>query len=410
MKFIALFFYNVAVRFYRLGIFIASFFNKKAKLWIDGRKNWKSRLSEKKRRSGKRIWVHCASLGEFEQARPLIEKIKNEKPDSVIIITFFSPSGFEVQKNYAQADLVLYLPLDTKANATAFIEVIKPDLALFTKYDFWYHHLYELKKRNIPTILFSAVFREEQIFFRCYGGLFREMLHMFSKIFVQNAESRHLLQSINIDSEIAFDTRFDRVIQISKNRKHFPLIEKFKGDSKILIAGSTWEKDEELIIECINKDVLKEYKYIIAPHEIIPSQIVLLEKSIRVNAKRFSELNDTNASEVDVVIIDNIGNLSSLYAYGDIAYVGGGFNSGVHNILEAAVCGIPVLFGPNHKKSLEANDLLFRNVDGYNSFESAVKMLENEKERKSAGEKNTAYVKSKTGGTEKIFNYLKEKI
>jgi len=411
----SLFLYNLSIRFYWFAIYCASLFNKKAKQWVVGRKYWECGLDEIEKKEGKRIWFHCASLGEFEQARPVIERIKaqSSKFKVQIVVTFFSPSGYEIRKNFEGADFVLYLPLDTKANAQKFIDCINPDLVLFVKYEFWFHYLNELKKKNIPVILFSSVFRGNQIFFKWYGIFFRDMLKMFTKIFVQNIESKDLLKNISVESEVAFDTRFDRVHQITENKKSFPSIEKFKGNSKILIAGSTWANDEELIIRCINEDVLKEYKYIIAPHNINQNRIDEIIGLLQVKAKRFSELNEANATKVDVVIIDSIGQLSSIYAFGEIAYIGGGFNASVHNVLEAAVYGIPVLFGPNFQKSLEAKELLSYRVYDFNSLKEALMhfISHDEEERIFWGMRGKQFIVERLGGTERIMTevnlYLK---
>lgn len=412
MQTISILLYNLVLYFYRFGIYFTSFFNKKAKLWIDGRKQWQSGLRKIEGKKGKRIWFHCASLGEFEQARPVIEKLRSERKNDIIIVSFFSPSGYEIRKNYEHADLVTYLPLDTKTNAKEFISIVNPDLVLFVKYEFWFNYINELKKKNIPVILFSSTFRQNQIFFRWHGMLFRSMLKMFSKIFVQNIESKELLQNISVESNVSFDTRFDRVNQIAQNKKSFPAVEKFKGNSKILISGSTWERDEELIIRCINENVLKEYKYIIAPHNVNQIRIDEIIRSITLKTKRFSELNEETAKEVDVVIIDNVGNLSSLYSYGAIAYIGGGFNAGIHNVLEAAVFGIPVLFGPNFKKSIEAKELLSFKIHDFNSLKEALTKIAIESERVSLGLKGKEFITERLGGTEKVFEsaqfYLKD--
>jgi len=404
----SLFLYNISIHIYWFVIFCASFFNEKAKLWIDGRKNWKDNLAKVKGKEGKRIWVHCASLGEFEQARPVIEKFKvqNSKIILQIVVTFFSPSGYEIRKNFEGADIVLYLPLDTKTNARKFIESINPDIALFVKYEFWFHYLNELKKKNIPIILFSSVFRKNQIFFKWYGSFFSDMLKLFTNIFVQNIESKELLESISIKSEIAFDTRFDRVHQIAENKKELTVIEKFKGNSKILIAGSTWMKDEELIIRCINENVLADYKYIIAPHNIEQKRIGEIIGTLRVKSKRLSELDETNANDFEVLIIDSIGQLSSIYSFGEIAFIGGGFNSSVHNVLEAAVYAIPVLFGPNFDKSLEAKELLCFPVSDYDSFKMALNKLCNEMERIAIGKKGKKFIEERLGGAERIFEEI----
>ncbi|HLP51852.1 MAG TPA: glycosyltransferase N-terminal domain-containing protein [Chitinophagales bacterium] len=408
MHFLSLLVYNIAIFCYGLGIFIASIFTRKSYAWISGRKYWRCRLMEVDFKPGKRIWFHCASLGEFEQARPLIEKWRSTRPDDVIILTFFSPSGFEIRQNYAHADLVTYLPLDTPRNARDFIARIKPDIAFFVKYEFWYNHITRLKELNVPVILFSAVFRPGQVFFKWYGGMFRKLLGNYAAIFVQNEESKTLLQGIGISSTMAPDTRFDRVYHVAQNHKQFPAIEKFKGSSKILIAGSTWQHDEDLLLKCIEENILPGYKYIIAPHNIKHTRIEQLVSSIKVRAHKFSDLTEANAAETDVVVINNIGNLSSLYAYGDIAYIGGGFNASVHNVLEAAVYKIPVLFGPNFQKSEEAKDLIALGmgfcVTDYPNLQKNIRYaashLVTDELNKVKLEK---YIVSHLGGTEQIF-------
>ncbi len=404
----SIFVYNLAIFFYRLGIYAAAPFNAQARQWLDGRKqqpDW-NRLNAKK---GKRIWFHCASLGEFEQARPLIEKFRNERKDDAIIITFFSPSGYEVRKNYEGADLVAYLPADTAKNAEQFINQLKPDLAFFVKYEFWFHHLQQLQQQKTPVVLFSAVFRKNQVFFKWYGHLFRQVLKMFTKVFVQNEESRTLLQSIGISATVAFDTRFDRVYQIAETKKAFPLVEKFKGDKKVVIAGSTWPADEELLLAFIINNSLPGFKYIIAPHQIEPGRLTALFAQLKHRGVRFSEMNETNVLSADVLLVDNIGNLASLYACGDIAYIGGGFNTSVHNVLEAAVYNIPVLFGPNFKKAEEAKELVSSNL----AFEVNTYAGLTEKIRYAASHlvtdqmyklKLRNYMESHLGGTVQVYN------
>lgn len=404
-----LFTYNIGLQLYRLGIGIAAPFNIKAKQWIDGRK---SAIPVVKKKNGdKVVWVHCASLGEFEQARPVIEAIKAADSNIKLVLTFFSPSGYEIRKDYKHADLVLYLPLDTKANAVTFINSIKPDLALFVKYEFWYHYLHTLKLQGIPVILFSAIFRPKQIFFKPHGGLYRSILGFFSKIYVQNEASALLLQSINIPAEIAYDTRFDRVITIAEAHNKYQLLEAFKDNHKMLIAGSTWAKDEALIKDCIAGSNLANYKYIIAPHNINQAEIDSLVKHIP-NAIKWSELNQANAAQAQVLIVDNVGHLSHIYAYADIVYVGGGFNASVHNVLEPAVYGVPVIFGPNHTKSNEALELQEKKaafaVTDSKSLIKVLNELENEegKLRLEAGSAAKQYVYMHQGGTKQITEYL----
>jgi 3-deoxy-D-manno-octulosonic-acid transferase len=417
MQLISLLLYNLSIGLYGAGIFIASFFNPKARLWIEGRKK---QVVNVPANGGKRIWVHCASLGEFEQARPVTEKIKSSNTTSFIILSFFSPSGYEIRKNYTGADLVLYLPLDTSNNARTFISQIKPDLALFVKYEFWYHYITELKNRKIPVVLFSAIFRKEQIFFKWYGSLFRTVLNCFDKIFVQNKESKDLLNSISISSEVSFDTRFDRVFQISQSAKNFPLIEKFKGDSKVLIFGSTWLKDE-VLFDLILSD-LKDFeniKFIIAPHNLTEAGLNNLNNRLQahnmirpvIGIARLSQLTPDNAATTNVLVVDTMGDLSSIYRYADIAYVGGAFNASVHNVLEPAVYGLPVIFGPNYSKSAEAKELIearaaFSIVD-FNQLKTAVLTLNNNTAAfNNATSQSAQYVKQRLGGIDDIYRYI----
>ena len=409
MDTISLFIYNLTVRLYALGIAIASAVNNKAKLWIEGRQQ--PLPSFNKQAGEKVIWFHCASLGEFEQARPLLEKIKQQYPDCKIALTFFSPSGYEVRKSYTLADIVAYLPLDTPENAKRFINYLQPDLALFVKYEFWYHHLAELNNRQITIVLFSSIFRPGQVFFKWYGQLYRKMLSFYSHIFVQNEESAQLLQSINIPATIANDTRFDRVKEIADNRKQYPFVEAFKDNSKLLIAGSTWQRDEELILECIANNVLPGYKYIIAPHNINNDRIEQLLVLLKGRGVKFSDLKTEAAADADVLIIDNIGRLAALYSYADMVYVGGGFNTSVHNVLEPAVYGVPLLFGPNHTKSAEAIELVKqKGAFVINNYAQLLAMLNqltaNQQVYTRAADVTRLYVSKKTGGTEVIFNTI----
>jgi 3-deoxy-D-manno-octulosonic-acid transferase len=408
--------YNLAIRLYGVFILIASLKNGKAQKWLAGRKNWRCSLEQIDLPAGKRIWFHCASLGEFEQAKPLIEKFrKTEGEQNVIILTFFSPSGYEIQKNSSLAHLITYLPLDTSENAKDFIQLIKPDLVFFTKYDFWYNYLQTLRKLKIPTVLFSANFRHNQIFFKWYGGLFKEMLKSFRVVFVQNELSHNLLKSVAVDSQISYDTRFDRVIQIANSIEKDSTLEIFKGTNDLLVAGSTWPKDEQLLIRLINEQVCKGYKFIIAPHEINNESIQNNINQLNVSAKRLAELNKENAASTRVLMVDSIGQLSSLYSYGNIAYIGGGFNAGIHNILEAAVFGLPILFGPEFKKSQEANDLVnyeaAKTITNYETFRASILSWAFDKNAaKKAGGQAKKYVLDRKGGADSIysstFNFL----
>ncbi len=402
--------YNIAIRFYWLGIRLASLVNKKAALWINGRSNWRERMATLNKASKKTAWFHCASLGEFEQARPLIEKLKQEKPDYRIVLSFFSPSGYEVRKNYSGADVVTYLPLDTAKNARDYINAIQPDIAFFVKYEFWFYYLRELKAKGVPTILFSSIFRKDQVFFKWYGGLFRKMLQSFTNIFVQNEASQHLLSQIGINSQIANDTRFDRVYQIAQQHNTLPLIEKFKGNAPLFIAGSTWPKDEELITALATAGILKGYKYIIAPHDIDSARIEKLLGELGPKAIKLSQLNESNASTTDIILVDSIGQLTAIYAYGSPAYVGGGFNASVHNVLEPAVYGMPVLFGPNHTKSAEAKALITQGaafcINNAAELTKACSSLLNNERLTNSAKAAKQYVEENTGGTQKIWNAI----
>ena len=351
--------YNIGTKVYFILIRIASLFNPKAKLWINGRKNLLNKIGEALPKNEQRIWIHCASLGEFEQGRPVIERLKSLNPELKIVLTFFSPSGFEVRKNYKGADYIFYLPEDTKSNARKFISLINPEYVIFVKYEFWVHYINELKLRKIPLYLISANFRDGQLFFRWYGGFYRSILHEISHLFVQNRNSVELLNEIGIyNVTISGDTRFDRVVDIASQTKDIPLVSIFKQNKKIFIGGSTWRKDNELIVDLINSNSLNDTKFIIAPHEIHEQDIEELKNSIKIKSIRFSMADESNIMDAQVLIIDNIGMLSSLYRYASVAYIGGGFGKGIHNTLEAATFGMPVLFGPNYQKFREAIELV----------------------------------------------------
>ncbi len=352
--------YNLFLLLYVTAIKAYGLFNTKARKWVTGRQNWQRQLQALKPNE-KRIWIHCSSLGEFEQGRPLIEQIKKQYPLYKIVLTFFSSSGYDACKGYKGADYIYYLPMDGSSNAKKFIAAIQPSLALFVKYEFWYYYLDQLKKKNIPALLVSAAFREEQSFFKWYGGLFRRMLGCFTYIFVQDWKSKNLLQKIGLTENIivAGDTRYDRVSAIAENLKVIPAIEKFKGDTDVLVAGSTWPGDEELLFECL-PCLPESWKLIIAPHEIDEAHLKNIQERFGTMCCRYSNLQHDDANYLKkVLIIDNIGMLSSLYSYGNLAYVGGGFQKGgIHNILEPAVFGLPIVFGPVYEKFVEAVKLV----------------------------------------------------
>jgi 3-deoxy-D-manno-octulosonic-acid transferase len=406
-----LFFYNVGVRLYYFFIFIASFNNKKAMLWLKGRKDIFKHISDSLNPNEQRTWIHCASLGEFEQGRPIIEGIKEKYPQYKIVLTFFSPSGFEVRKNYNGADYIFYLPLDTKTNAKEFLRLVNPELAIFIKYEFWYHYLSQLKKLNIPSYVVSAIFRPEQVFFKWYGRLFRKALNGITHIFVQNKISSNLLKTIGINHvSVCGDTRFDRVYSIYINAKPISQIEKFKGSDKIIIAGSTWEADEDILVDC-DFQLKNNYKLIIAPHEIADESIKkliakLANKYPENDIVRFSEITESEISNKRILIIDNVGMLSNLYAYGTIAYIGGGFGKGIHNVLEATTFGLPVFFGPNYQKFQEAKDLIqLRAAYSINNASELMDAISN-LPYSEASLNAKQYVESKIGGTEMVLNNI----
>lgn len=421
---LTLVFYNLFLFLYRTVVLLVSPWNHKAKLWTQGRKNIFERLQAavKYDQSSDFIWMHCASLGEFEQGRPVLEHIKAINPKARIVLTFFSASGYEVRKNYEGANHIFYLPVDSYSNAAKFIEIIKPKLVLWVKYEYWYFYLTQLKRHNIPVLLISGIFRKNQVFFKWYGGWYRKMLLCFSHIFVQNSASKNLLESINLSANVTVsgDTRFDRVIEIAEQATPIPVIASFCGDHQVIVAGSTWKEDEEELDHFANTN--PEIKFIIVPHEIGPQHLLDVKK-LFYNSILFTEWEEqckkgtsfNTLSSANVLIINNIGMLSRLYMYATITYVGGGFgNDGVHNVLEAAVYGKPVVFGPVYDKFVEAEELL--NSGGAFSINNALDLekvcqvlLRSNHECSRAGESAKSYVYLKRGAKEKIISYMEEK-
>lgn len=358
-----MFLYNTGILLYTCAIYISSWFKPKAKLWVNGRKQWRERLNLQlqKLSTENRIWIHCASLGEFEQGRPVIEAIKKQSPNSIIILTFFSPSGYEIRKDYEYADLVCYLPPDFKNNAIDFIESCNPKTVIFVKYEFWLNYLFTLQQKKIPTYLISAVIKKHQPFFKWYGGIFSKALMTYKTIFVQDSESLNLLKELKVSSGIlSGDTRVDRVLQGAMTSAEIEKLNFFCGSEMCLIAGSTWEKDEEILIHAYVK-LLKAYpklKLIMAPHETNEASVKSLLNKLQLSKLQYTlYLHQFNPS-AQVLVINTIGILASAYRYGRIAYVGGGFNNGIHNILEPAAHKLPVIFGPNHQKFNEAQELI----------------------------------------------------
>jgi 3-deoxy-D-manno-octulosonic-acid transferase len=354
-----LFFYNIVMQITGLLLKLITLFSSKIKLFVDGRKNVFAVLEQKIKASDRTIWFHAASLGEYEQGLPIIEEIKTKYPSHKIVITFFSPSGYEVRKNNVVADATVYLPLDTKRNACEFLKIVHPELVFFIKYEYWLNYLNELKAQNTPTYLISGIFRKNQMFFQWYGGFYRKALDCFTYFFVQNEASKKLLLELGKSNvAISGDTRFDRVAAILEKDNSLEYISQFKDNTLTIVVGSSWPKDETILLDFINKNEFN-VKFIIAPHNIKDNQIALLKNGITKKAVLFSEMEGKNLADFDVFIIDTIGILTKIYSYADIAYVGGGFgNPGVHNLLEPATFGVPTVIGPNYSHFAEATALV----------------------------------------------------
>lgn len=411
-----LFFYKTSLMLYALVVRVAALFNPKAKLFIDGRRGLllkiKAQMGSETR---PRIWMHCASLGEFEQGRPLLESIRTSYPHYAIVLTFFSPSGYQVRKKYKGADYVFYLPLDNASNAKHFIADINPSLAIFVKYDLWYYYLSELHKKQIPTLLIDAIFRSKQGFFRWYGGVQRQMLRFFSHLFIQDKASVELLSSIGIDQvTVAGDTRFDRVLAVAQMSEPIERIEQLSAQYNLLIAGSTWAEDEQLMVNFL-PSLPSNWKLIIVPHEVDERRISSIEKLFNGNVKRWSEWTEHESLIQPVLIVDTIGLLLKMYRYGKIAWIGGGLNKGgVHNVLEAAVYGLPCAYGPEYHKYQEAIDLINCNAAMACATSNDMsrffnEMIQNEQAYNLSSEAAKNYVASQAGATQIIMDYLVEK-
>ena len=412
-----LFIYNLIVLFAAQILKILALFSPKMKLFVDGRKSVFKTLKEKIHTKDKVFWFHAASLGEYEQGLPVIEKVKVQFPHHKIVITFFSPSGYEVRKNNAVADVTVYLPLDTKANAQQFLDLVHPEKVFFIKYEFWPNYLHELKQRNISTYLISGIFREKQVFFKWYGGFYRNALKTFDYFFVQNEKSKILLQSIGFNNvKVSGDTRFDRVVAILEKDNFLDFIEQFKNNQTTIVIGSSWPKDEELLVNFINQ-AADNVKFIIAPHNIKDEQINSLYKQIKKTKFKYSNyeietLRKPRLENYQVFIIDTIGILTKIYSYADIAYVGGGFgNPGVHNILEPATFGIPIVIGPNYSHFAEATALV--EMEGCISIKNQSELneafdllLQNEDERYEKGHICSTFVQMNKGATNAILKYI----
>lgn len=413
-----LFLYNLSIRLYGIGIWTASWFSPKAALWIKGRKHWAKNMADLRPRdypNQKLIWVHCASLGEFEQGRPVIEAIKTQMPDSKILLTFFSPSGYEIRKNYDKADLILYLPLDTASNAHTFVQFFRPDLAIFVKYEFWHHFLQATKAGNGKLILISGIFHPHQAFFKWYGGFFRQMLRRFDWLFLQENNSGALLKNIQIQNfTVVGDTRVDRVAQLASRVQGIPFIADFSQGHKVLIVGSSWPKDEQILIPFLNRHLPQDWKVIIAPHQIQKSLIINLKNSLSLQTILYSETAAADPDRYRILIIDNVGMLSTIYQYGTIAYIGGGFGKGIHNTLEPMAFGLPVIFGPKYTKFREAVAVKAANgafsVTSTEAFFSAFKQLCQPDHYQTAANAAKKYIDSNTGASSTILKYIQENI
>lgn len=403
--------YNLGIHIYQLGIRLAGLFSDKPAKMVKGHREAYDLLKSKIDRNARYIWFHAASLGEFEQGRPLIERIRQEYPQYKILQTFFSPSGYEVRKNYEGADIVCYLPMDTPGNAKKFINLVNPCMVFFVKYEFWKNYLNTLYNKGVPVYSVSSIFRPNQIFFRWYGKGYQQVLKTFEHLFVQNEESKKLLATIGVmNTTVVGDTRFDRVLDICAAAKQLPLVQKFKGDALTFVAGSSWGPDEDIFIKYFNAH--PEMKLIIAPHVVNDSHMKEIVSKLQRPCIRYTQATEENVQQADCLIIDCYGLLSSIYRYGEISYIGGGFGVGIHNVLEAAVYGIPVIFGPNNKKFREAQHLLANKggfeVNGYEDFEVLMdKFLTDEAYLQASGQAAGDYVKNNSGAMEKIMDYVK---
>ena len=399
--------YNLAMYILELGVKLAALFSDKPAKMVKGYREVFDLLQRKIDRNAQYIWFHAASLGEFEQGRPLIERIRKEYPQYKILQTFFSPSGYEVRKNYDGADIVCYLPIDTPSNVKKFVDLVDPCMVFFVKYEFWQNYLNTLNKKGVPVYSVSSIFRSNQIFFRWYGKGYQQVLKTFAHLFVQNEESKQLLAGIGVNNTtVVGDTRFDRVLDICAAAKQLPLVQKFKGDVLTFVAGSSWGPDEDIFIKYFNAH--PEMKLIIAPHVVNDSHLKEIESKLQRSCVRYTKATEENVQQADCLIIDCYGLLSSIYRYGEISYIGGGFGVGIHNVLEAAVYGIPVIFGPNNKKFREAQHLLANKggfeINSYEDFEQLMnKFLGDEAYLNQSGKAAGDYVKGNAGAMEKIM-------
>ncbi|MHC1705901.1 MAG: 3-deoxy-D-manno-octulosonic acid transferase [Bacteroidales bacterium] len=405
--------YTLSVILYGLGIRFAALFNTKARLWTKGRKNFFPSLRQHFKDTKKTAWFHCASLGEFEQGRPVLEAFTEKNPDYRILLTFFSPSGYEIRKNYSKAGVITYLPLDTPSNARQFINIVNPNLVFFIKYEYWYNYIDVLHNAGIPVYIVSGIFRKNQHFFSWYGGWFRRQIKKISYFFLQNQHSLELLQSIGIQhAVVSGDTRFDRVSAVALSPVSYPKLREWRNKKQVILAGSTWPEDERILFHLINK-LNDTVSFIVAPHEVHEQRIQEIISGAGIPSVRFSQLETQNSPLPRLIIIDTIGQLSSLYQYADVALIGGGFGKGIHNILEAATFGLPVIFGPNYQKFFEARELLaLKGAFTINTGKEAEiivnELFTNPEILQKAGNLARDFVLRNTGATEIILQFIEK--
>ena len=405
------FIYNLLISVVWLGLNLISLFNEKIRLFVTGRRETFEILRRSIKDGNQVIWIHAASLGEYEQGLPILERLKKEYPEHKILLTFFSPSGYEVKKNSSPADVVAYLPMDSKSNVKRFLDIANPSIAIFIKYEIWPNYLQELQKRSIPTLLISALFSKRQIFFKSYGGFMRKSLKSFHHFFVQDENSKGLLQNLGFTNmTVSGDTRFDRVSQILERDNQLDFMQTFKQDKTCFVAGSTWPEDEKILVEYINSSSTA-FKFVLAPHTMKASQMDKLVNSISKKVLKYSEIDSNEVSSADVLIIDTIGLLTKIYSYADIAYVGGGFATGLHNTLEPAVFGIPVIIGPQYQGYKEAEALVEKKgiipIDSFDSFKTVLtRFTENPQLVESTGKINANYIKQNQGASNRIIAHI----
>lgn len=407
--------YNFFLALYRLAIMAYAPFNAKARLWVRGRRNWQRQITEALSHGEKRIWFHCSSVGEYEQAKPLIELVKAEFPQYKIVVTFFSPSGYEACKTSKLPDHIFYLPHDSSSNAQQFVSMIAPSMALFVKYEFWYHYLNALRQKDVPVLLVSGAFREGQVFFKWHGGLFRKMLRNFSFFFLQDVESQRMLAKIGVAGNVmvAGDTRYDRVATIAANLNPIPALEKFQGHHKLVIAGSTWPGDETVLKDCL--DVLPDdWKLVLVPHEIDGPHLKKIQQLFDEQQVLYTDMEANGQGyEKKVLILNTMGMLSRLYSCGEIAFIGGGFQKGgIHNILEPAVFGLPVLFGPVYEKFVEAKELVAQQLvfpvsDASEAKKKLKKLIEDVDHRRAVSHSLKMFMQEHIGASRKIVDTVK---